>query len=157
MTAKSRLFLLVIPALLLPLASCTKGNKNANADVSGKVTYKGAPVTGGNMLFHVESGGNTPVLLKPDGTFEGTSLPVGEVTVTIETAIMKTAGGGQQPKYGQGQGQHQAGSSPMPPGVSQGQGGTYVKIPEKYEKKETSPLKRTLKSGKQTWDMELTD
>jgi hypothetical protein len=154
MTAKSRL-LLVVPLLLLPLASCSKGNKNANAHVIGKVTYKGAAVTGGNMLFHAENGGNTPVLLKPDGSFEGTDLPVGEVIVTIDTMVMKTAGGGQQPKYGQGQGQ--AGSSPMPPGFTQGQGGTYVKIPEKYEKKESSPLKRTLKSGTQTWDMELTD
>lgn len=155
MISKTRL-LLIAPLLLIPLAGCTKGNKNANAHVVGKVTYKGAPVTGGNMLFHAEGAGNTPVLLKPDGTFEGTDLPVGDVTVTIETDIMKTAGGGaKQPTYGGGA--HQGGGSPMPQGATQGQGGTYVEIPKKYNRKDTSPLKRNLKSGKQTWDMDLTD
>lgn len=152
MISKIRL-LLVAPLLLLPLAGCTKGNKNANAHVVGKVTYKGAAVTGGNMLFHAEGAGLTPVLLKPDGTYEGTDLPLGDVIVTIETEILNPDK--KTPTYGGGG--RQGGTSPAPEGATQGQKGTYVKIPSKYSDKLTSPLKRTLKSGTQTWDIELSD
>lgn len=33
----------------------------------------------------------------------------------------------------------------------------YVKIPDKYTKREASPLKTTLKAGKQPYDIPLTD
>ncbi len=147
MKTASRL-LFALPLILIPLAGCTKGNKNANAHVAGKITYKGAPVTGGNMYFFSDTAGTTTIGIHPDGTFEGDSLPVGDITVTIDTEPMKPK---PKPKYGSGAG------SPPPAGAVQPTGGTYVQIPEKYRKRDTSPLKKKISSGSTTWDMELTD
>jgi hypothetical protein len=48
-------------------------------------------------------------------------------------------------------------TSPKPEGARGGGGGTYVKIPSKYALPKTSPLRTTLKKGKNTYDIDLTD
>jgi hypothetical protein len=148
--------LFLVPVCVVLASGCTKGNRSANATVSGKVMYNNAPVTGGTLLFHAEGAGLTPVLIKPDGTFVGTDLPVDkEVTVTVETEILNP--NKAKADYGAAAGHPGGGVSPMPAGTPTGSGGAYVKIPHKYTDKTTSTLKKTLKSGNQTWDLELTD
>ena len=39
------------------LVGCKQNNPNAPARVTGKVTYNGSPVTGGNVYFHTKDGG----------------------------------------------------------------------------------------------------
>ncbi len=164
--------LVLAPLVLLLAAGCTKGNRKANATVSGKVTYMGKPVTGGNMTFHAEGFGNTPAYVKPDGSYVGTDLPVDvEVTVTVETETLNSKA---TPTYGAGRpgapagggtggpgGANVGGRPVRPPGAETpaGTGGSevYVKIPSKYAEKTTSTLTKKFSSGSQTWNLELTD
>jgi hypothetical protein len=157
--------LVLAPLVLVLAAGCTKGNRKANATVNGKVTYNNQPVTGGNIAFHAEGFAGITGLLRPDGTYAATDLPVGvEVTVTIETESLArnapaTYGAGRPGAPGGGAG----GAMPIqkPPGgeTPVGSGGSekYVKIPTKFGDKATSPLKKTLSSGSQTWNLELSD
>jgi hypothetical protein len=146
----TRIRLLVLPALALALVlGCGPGSQRS-ASLSGKVSYKGQPVTGGNMTLFF---GNTayPVGLGADGTYSAIQLPEGDATVTVETETLSP----NRPTYG-GKGGKGGMSSPPPQG-SGGVAGTYVKIPAEYASKDKSDLKVTLKRGKNQKDFELTD
>src|SRR5262249_18412337 len=62
------------PATLLSLcilstSACSK-RSGSGTDVSGKVSFKGAPVTGGSIQFYpAKGGGSYPGTIKSDGTF----------------------------------------------------------------------------------------
>jgi hypothetical protein len=155
--SKFRLGLLV--ALVLGLvAGCAK-NPQAPAKVSGSVTYKGNPVTAGNVTFHSQDKGSYNTSLSPDGTYKITDVPKGELVVTVETESANPDK--KTPDYGRGKGskmyaermaKEKAMGSPM------GQpAGKYLKIPAKYATPKDSPLKVTLEAGKQVKDFELTD
>jgi len=136
-------FVLLLPLLLVLMVGCTKDNQRG-AELSGKVAYKGQPVTGGNMtLYFAEAG--YPVAISPDGTYKATQLPAGDAVATVTTDHLNS----NKPKYG--------GSSPVPEGVKQGPTGTYVAVPARYKRKETSDLKVTLKAGKNQYDFEMKD
>src|ERR1700720_3799155 len=97
-----RRFLLVLPLFLGLALGCGTPRGNAPSSVSGKITYKGAPVTAGNGIFYPKEGGAITMAIGPDGTYSGTDLPLGEGDVTIETesANKKGAagyGGGKMP------------------------------------------------------------
>jgi hypothetical protein len=156
--------LLVLPVL----AGC--GPRTGH--VTGKVTYKGAPVPAGFITFRPAdpSQNSVPVELDAEGNF-AVDLPVGEVTVTIDNHEWA-------PREGPNQG--------MPHGVPPGlplspeiqaklgpprsaapskdvenrrapRPGKYVEIPAKYYQGETSGIKFTVKGGAQTETIELTD
>lgn len=138
------------------------GSKKAPAKVSGKVTYKGAPVTGGNINFHTKASGVYSYTLTLEGTYTGIDLPAEEMVVTVLTESLNP--NLKKTEYtGTGMGRGPKGTapkmSPMPQGgpTPTGPSGVYVKIPEKYAKKETSTLKATLTAGSQTKDFDLTD
>lgn len=151
MTTKGRLVLLGLPlCLLLPALGCGKTNPSRGASLTGKVTYKGAPVTGGNVQLYTDEG-VYPAVLSPEGTFEIIQVPLGEATLTVETESINP--NRKIPTYGGGQ---EGEMSPPPEGAQTG-GGTYVKIPSRYDKKETSDLKVTLTGGKQTQEFQLKD
>src|SRR5262245_681756 len=85
MIAKGRL-LLALPLVcgLLLLAGCKRGNPHAPARVTGKVTYKSAPVPGGTITFHAPDGTQYPTNIGPDGSY-GVELPAGDLLVSVET------------------------------------------------------------------------
>ncbi len=147
---KGRLLLLL--ALLVLLAGCRSRPSETAADLSGRVTYKDAPVTAGLITFHRENGSIFTAPIQSDGTYSVFQAPVGEVVATIDTEQANpdrpkmTYGGNQGGKMGY-----------TPEGVSAGPQGKYVKIPMKYTVKSMSPLKFTLKPGKQTENFTLTD
>jgi hypothetical protein len=158
MLAAFRLFA-VLTFTLLFLVGCG-GSKKAPAKVSGKVTYKGAPVTGGNINFHSKGSGVYSYNLTMEGTYTGLDLPAEEMVVTVLTESLNPnlkkqeyTGSGRGPR---GSAQKM---SPMPQGgpASTGPSGVYVKIPAKYAKKETSTLTATLTAGSQTKDFDLAD
>ena len=153
---KARL-LLTLPLLLLLVLGCQKSKTPAK--LSGKVTYNGNPVTGGEMVFYFGEGGAPEVTIRSDGTYSATDLPVGEATVTIDTESINPKGKMAPAQYGgvKGAGKEKMKMSPMPEAASQSAKGEYVKIPLKYKDKKKSGLTVTLTSGEQTHDFELKD
>jgi hypothetical protein len=153
---KSRLFL-VLPLLLALGVGCVN-NTNVPSKVSGKVSYKGQPVTAGNISFYPKEGGVYSISINGDGTYAQAGLPAGDMEVAIETESAnpnKPAA----PQYGGKMGAGAA--SPMPRDIATGStpaAGPYVKIPAKYGKRETSGLKVTLSKGNNSGkDFDLTD
>jgi hypothetical protein len=161
MTRTGRLFLLS-PLLLVLVFGCKASSTPAR--VAGKFTYKGNPVPAGSVTFHMPEGGIFSYPLNSDGTFSGSDLPAGEMVVTVETESANPKGRSVQYK---GRGQGKEGGDPsvymkkmkemgkVPEGAANA--GEYVKIPLKYARKETSPLKVTLTRGKNDCNFELTD
>jgi hypothetical protein len=150
MSPKGRLAL-ASPLLVLLALGCGGKNPNAPASVSGKVTYKGQPVPAGSITFISGGAGGRTCQLDADGSYTGIDLPVGEMTVTVETESAKAMATPQDPKA------KRSGSAPPPPGGKTSKPIEYVKIPEKYADAKTTPLKKTLKSGSNSYDVELTD
>ena len=98
---------------LMAVIGCDKG-AGLDCKLTGKVTYKDAPVGGGTITFHAQDGSVAIAQIKPDGTYE-MRLPEGSRTVTIETESVnpgqkkedyRSAGGsgGMAAKYGGGGG-----------------------------------------------------
>jgi hypothetical protein len=153
------------PLFLAAAVGCSSGNSNFPAKVSGKITYQGQPVTAGMVTFHSKNNEVYSSSLAPDGTYTMANLPVGEMTVCVETESFNP--NKKTPEYKGGKGPGQSGapsvapkkgstSSPVPSGAGQG-GGSYVKIPAKYADRSGSPLRATLEKGNNTKDFELTD
>jgi hypothetical protein len=169
---KFRLGLFVLLALVLA-AGCHR--TNAPSKVSGKVTYKGQPVKAGNIIFHSEDSGSYPASLNQDGTYEIVDVPMGAMTVTVETEFLnpdkRTPGypgmGGLRSGVGQGAAKGAAMDKERVAAERKaGVGGPlskedmaarYVKVPLKYGLPRSSPLKVTLEAGKQVKDFDLTD
>src|SRR5437868_4614763 len=74
-------------ALVLALAAGCRSSPNPGK-VSGRVTYKGAPLKGGEVLFHSAGQGSYRGSINQDGTYEITDVPVGEMTVTVDTEFL---------------------------------------------------------------------
>ncbi len=159
MPVKTRILLTCCLGLLIGLG-CGGGGKKAPAKVTGKVTYKNAPVTGGTISFHTSDTGVYSTSLTPEGTYTGIDWPAGEMIVTVDTESLNPATKKQDYVGGRGGGAPGGKAmkiSPAPEGFQQAAKGTYVKIPSKYAKKDTSPLKATLKAGQQEVNFDLTD
>lgn len=156
-------FYLALPLLLLVVSGCTSSRTPCSA--SGKITYKGQPVTGGTIAFHLtleEQHGSLGFQIKPDGTYEAVGLQPKEYAVTIETESInknrpKLVYGGGQNKTGQDEyrkKQQEMGKGGA--GITEGMG-TYVKIPGKYSDKSKSGLTVKLKNGKNDLPFVLED
>src|SRR5262245_37346299 len=75
--------------------------KGETATVSGKVTYKGQPVTSGTISFTQEMKRGDRAKIQPDGTYKATNVPIGEVKVAILPELgrqIPAGGGGGPPK-----------------------------------------------------------
>jgi hypothetical protein len=161
MAPMSRYFL-ALPLLLVVISGCTSSRTPCSA--SGKVTYKGAPVTGGTIAFHrmgEEEKGSLGFSIKPDGTYEAVGLQPKEYAVTIETESINQ----NRPKQVYGGGKNQEGQDAYrkkmqeqgkAPGITAAQG-TYVKIPPKYSDESKSGLTVKLKNGKNDLNFDLAD
>jgi len=174
---KARIFVAIVAIGALTLGCQEKGNPNAPAKVLGKVTYKGELVTIGTLTFYGADGSINSCSINPDGTYIGTDFPIGEMTITIDNEFANPdrkkidykggtggMGGKMASMYGKkaaagpvsGTHKEVAKSSPVPE-YANAQTGTYVKLPAKYAKKETSDAKLTLVKGENKKDIELTD
>lgn len=152
------------------MIGCGGGVTNAPARINGKVTYKGAPVTGGTIGFLSKGGegGAYSSGIQPDGSFSATDIAAGDIIVTVETesvnpatkAITYTGGDSKMPgkagapKPGTAKRME---SSPRPSYAKENAPPAYVKIPAKYSKKDQTTLKATLKPGDNKIDFDLTD
>jgi hypothetical protein len=153
MTLKGSLAL-ALPLCLVVVFGCDNKNPNAPATVSGKVTYKDAPVSGGNITFKPEKEG--PPYSRPlgaDGTYSITDMPAGNYVVTVETESINP----DRKAETYGKAGQSAPVGPRPAGYVVTGAGKYVKIPAKYADPKTSELKATLGTDKKSQDFPLTD
>ncbi len=159
----TRRLLLLLPVCLVLVIGC-KGSKNPTSSVSGKVTYKGQPVSAGTITFNLKEGGNYGASLKADGSYTVTGMPAEEMIVTIETESANP----KQPKASYGppmqKGKEDPSNAYSKMMKQKGFGadaapesGPYVPIPKKYADKEKSPLKVKLDRGDNKKDFDLTD
>jgi hypothetical protein len=119
--------------------------------VTGKVTYKGAPLKGGRVVFSTSNKQGSQADIGEDGTYTTPEMATGPAKIGVETSYLNRQTGrirNQPPK-----------DAKMPEGYTMAGGGgdakRYVKIPDQYEKADTSGLTYDVKSGKQTHDIEL--
>jgi len=139
----------------------------APATISGKVLYKGAPVTGGNVTFvSTEGKMSKSASINEDGTYQIADLPSGTFKICVETesfrpqvarTMSKAPGtGGMPPAYSAPPGASEAtGYRPPVPKDPKELASRFVQIPSQYAKTETTDLTYTVKGGAQTHDIEL--
>jgi hypothetical protein len=143
--------ILLAAFILATLPGCggKKGPKSAN--LHGKVTYKGAPVTGGLVTLHPAAGGHPfPFGLDADGTYTTNGAPAGKMMVTVDTTSISQGGipAGVRPPPGADP------NAGRPPGV---QLPTRVNLPPKFLTKETSGVTVEITGQDQTLDIALPD
>jgi hypothetical protein len=149
---------------VLLITGCSSSSNPSR--ISGKVTYKDKLVTGGTITFLHKDGGTFTYRIGADGTYSGSELPIGEMTVTVETESVNPSPPAMKGSYAQGKDQQggdpndykkmmqQKGAVPEDGGKPKGE---YVPIPLKYADPKTSDLRVTLTGGKNKKDFELTD
>jgi hypothetical protein len=127
------------------VAGCGGGSKK-QGKVTGKVTYGGEPLGGGNVLL-VAAGEHPQTFtagIKSDGTYDLAGVPPGEYFVGVETESIKSQAGGM---YNMGGMKPPAGVKvDQPPQLENTP--KYVAIPPKYKDPKTSGLpKITVQQG----------
>jgi len=152
--------LLTVPLVILILeVGCGPKNPNAPATVSGTVTYKGKKLPGGTVTFHPQSGaGGAYTAELRDGAYVVKDAPTGEALVAVETESRNPENLKKQTTYGGERGKAAAkmNAGRRPPSTVD-PATYYVKIPANYSDPKKSGLKKELKPGKQTFDIELKD
>jgi hypothetical protein len=138
--------------LLVAVLGCG-GNTTINT-LEGKITYNGAEVTGGSILFYPAGGGPVPGFIKSDGTYIASDVPPGEVTVTIDTTSVQNTGKAIMPPGGKAP---PGGDASKYPGANIQGAAKAVQIPAKYADRNKSGLKFTVSKGKNEKNFELTD
>jgi hypothetical protein len=134
-------FLLAI-GVALALAAALPDRASA-ADVEGKITYKGKPLTGGKIGFHPARGKPVFATIQADSSYSAKKVPVGEVRVTIDTKPAKAKPAKDKPE--------------PPPRKKVKEAPKFIPIPAKYASPKTTPLRVDIKEGRQVFDIELTD
>ena len=140
--------------VFLCLTALTGCGDSSKAAVSGKVTYKGAPVTGGTLTLYPTSGTPFPVNINANGTFNASDAPIGQMGVSISTDNVVSFQGYQMPPGVQ---PPKDVNSPAQPNIDTSNAPKKVEIPAKYKDPKTSGLTWDVKGGKQSKDFELTD
>jgi hypothetical protein len=75
-----------VPAVLLVLlALALSGCGSRKGKVTGKVSYKGEAVPSGTVVFYGNSDAVSSAPIGPDGTYQATEVPLGEVRVAVTT------------------------------------------------------------------------
>jgi hypothetical protein len=130
--------------LFLLLLGCAGGSKIEMAEVSGKVLYKGKPLTGGLITFISEKGAVPATdVIEENGQYK-ISAPVGDVKIAVDNRMLE-----KKP--------HKGPILKRPdenPGAKTPKG-TYVAIPEKYASPDKSGLTYKVVPGSQTYDIPL--
>jgi hypothetical protein len=136
-------------------------------DVSGKVLYRGQPLTGGAVTFFPVTGkGAFTTRIKPDGSYHLPKVPAGKVQIAIAPAAARRIDPQMQSmiqaiKSGKQKLSPEA-LEKMPPGMraaledpSSPPPATGPAIPPQYTHPEKSGLEYMVTAGAQTHDVEL--
>lgn len=114
----------------------TDDKKETRAVVTGRVTFKGEPVPGGMIFFHVTNDQGPQVgtgRIESDGTYKTGLVPIGMAKIAVENETSKPGKSAATT------------SSPIP----------YTPLPRKYARPDTSGLTFDVKAGIQTCDIDL--
>ena len=136
------------PGALLVLAAAAGGCGRSTATLSGTVTYRGRPVTSGEVVFLAADGrtaAHAPI--GPDGRYTVPGVPLGEARVAVDNA--------PPPWY--------ATAPRLPAGLAndpevreaRAQAARYVPTPPRYRDPNQSGLTHTVGKGSQTYDIAL--
>jgi hypothetical protein len=155
--------LLVCCSILSGLILSSFGCKPVGAiknEVSGKVTYKGAPVTGGTLTFIGQNNYMLPCEIASDATYHATNAAIGPCKVTIETESVKIVDPDEldKAKKTMSKAEYDKYAAAMQESMKNPPGGRiYVKIPKKYADAKTTTLAYDVAEGKQVKDFDLSD
>jgi hypothetical protein len=148
-----------LAAVTVGMAGCGPSSA-AQGVVSGKVTYNGTPLTGGNLTLHpVKGGPDFPITITNEGTFSSSGVPDGEMLVAIETESLNGRGavgmdGSRMPKPPPGK----VGANEVKnPHIDMSNQPKYMRIPQKYKDVKSSGLPWTITKGDNKKDFALTD
>jgi hypothetical protein len=148
---------LAFSSTFLYIAGCS--SSSSTATLSGKVTYRAQPLTGGTIWLHPReaAAGKYPPrysgTIRLDGTFTVTGVPLGSMVVTIDTKSVNGLSGTSGMARAEG-------VNPIMKGKMMGKlagGPVYVAIPAKYADAKTSGLSWETTGGKQSQDFDLRD
>jgi hypothetical protein len=125
--------------------------------VSGKVLYQGKPLTaGGTVTFIPEQGGAFSAVINKDGSYNVAGIPLGAVKIAVvpDPAASRGNIGMQVPsdRVPEGVDLSQTSLASM---ANRGRRPPPPPIPGKYANPDQSGLTYTVKSGRQTYDIEL--
>ena len=147
-----RPFTLVGLLALLPVAGCGGGG---GAEVTGTVTLNGEPLKAGKVTFYDPDrpGRNVIADIKPDGTYHVFACPYGQAKVTVQPlpppAKAKAAAAPAKGVRGPG-----SKAAPGKPAARQPSAAVPAVNP-KYSDPATTDLVCPVKSGTQTFDIDL--
>ena len=136
---------------LLVLAVVGLAGCGGAGSISGKVSYNGAVVKGGNISVIDAEGKSFSSPINEDGTYKIDKVAPGDATFMVETKSILAASKVMINKPPPGQ---QVPGAP-PPVDPEDAKKRYLAIPDKYEDPKTTDLKYTVKSGSQTYDPPL--
>jgi hypothetical protein len=155
-------FIAGVAVVVLAMLSGCGGGKGS---VSGKVTYKGKILKGGNVIFEGDKTYSTRI--KEDGTYESPPMSTGTYKVCVDTSNLKPRNAGyndknvsksttEAPKV-DADANIPEGYTPSNPKNSSFYKGSenYTAIPSKYTKADQTPLSYTVTGGSQPYDIEL--
>lgn len=148
------------PAVLLVgalLAGCGRVGEQ-QAEVSGKVSFKGKPLPGGVITFASARGYAATAVISPDGAYK-LKAPIGDVQIGVDNRMLDK----NDPKRIKAEQRGKSGRLKIPTEVAskqQGQQevtGSYVFLPPRYSDPTKSGLTYKVTAGSQTHDVELSD
>jgi hypothetical protein len=131
------------------ICGCSGSKAPSSAEVSGKVTYNGRPVTGGQVTFVTVKGGYASGgVIDENGNYKVT-VPVGDVKITVDNSMLGR--GGRGVPRGGGGGMLKRPDSEAPTEMK----GRYMDLPSKYANADQTDLTYTVVAGPQTHNIEL--
>ena len=159
--------LVLVGAVSLLLGGCAR----PVGTVTGKVTYQGKPLKGGNVSFHSTEGRPSFASgIAEDGTYKVPDIQGGSYKVCVETASLKPSQGAPMmgPKVSGPPPDAKTGAPPKDADIPEGYkpsapaaGQTaanlkkYVAIPDKYAKPDQTDLTYEFKGGSDTVNIDL--
>jgi hypothetical protein len=136
---------LVRAALLVLFVLAFTGCSRPKGTVTGKVSYNGEAVPSGTVAFYGKDDEVSSAPIGPDGTYEATKVPLGEVKVTVTTPLPPDPSAAERLK-----------KNPMviERGITIKQQ-KVVSVPRKYNLPGTSGISLTVTQGSQPFDITL--
>jgi hypothetical protein len=123
----------------------------ATVTVSGKVAYKGEPVTFGAVAIYGADGQTASGRIDADGHYTVDKVPIGDVKMAVLTPNPTTPKGSSKGRLkSKGKVKYSGAEVPSMDWVSK-----FVAIPARYKDPDQSGLTFTVKSGEQTIDLDL--